>query len=233
MKIWWASTAARRRLDPAAEPVDVRAKRPVVGDRSACVEQRRWSGRRVPRRRRCGRRRTASELALGGGELGRTLVGRGPSWPPRLSARLPAASIRRPRPRRARRTRRPGARSVGRGLRPRSARLRAPVRGPALRARGGLVDRGPDQGVSDPELAPSTDEESGPFDRRQASRRDGRAVRPPGAGRELSGVIGRGKQHQGLAGHRRRAAAVEERPLHPVGQGQLVRSRGPGELCRR
>ncbi len=47
----------------------------------------------------------------------------------------------------------------------------------------------------------------------------------------MSGVVGRGQQHQRLRRHRQGAAPVQEGPLDPVGQGQVVRhGRGSGEL---
>ena len=101
----------------------------------------------------------------------------------------------------------------------------------ALRARGGLVDRGPDQGVPDAYRVPVDHEESGRFDRRQRLAGDSQRFPRPGQDREVSGVVGRGQQHHRLPGHRQGATTVEEGSLHPVGQGQLVRQgRSSGEL---
>ena len=237
--MWCASVAGPDvDLDAAAEPVDVGAQHPVVGERRApprpaCA--RAWSVRRPTR---CGRRRTGARRGAARRRSARRRAGRRRT---RRRTRRVVRRARRPRrgrrrrPRRACRRPRPGATRTGPGLRQGPGRRRAPgaLRGVPCWWRPGTPRTGP-AGAAPARLSPSTT--SSP-ERSARVRLSGSAPRLCGGGAnggDVTGVVGGGDQQQGLHVGRQPAAAVQEDPFHAGGELQLGgHRRGAGELLAR
>ena len=223
-------------LDAAAEPVDVGAQHPVVGELACRRGQRArrgglaggpgGAGGRVQERR---------AVLLVGGELGGALVGGGGGGVPAASfgslggggqagddVRVGAVDGCGAVPRVPVRVCL-GAEGVGERA----------VRFVAFPAGGGLVHRGADQRVPYPHDVAVDDEQPGAFRRVQAVGA-GAELRGGGAdGGDVPGVVGGGDQQQGLHVGRQPAAPVEEDPLDAGGQVQLGGQRfGAGELLR-
>ena len=221
-------------LDPAAEPIDVGAQHPVVGK----VPGRRGQGARLRGlpgrpgvagsgvqavRRGAARRRSARRRA-----------GRPPRRrrdPPRRSARAPAATR--------------SATTASSGLSTAAARCQAYRSGSSagsmasasarcasrrslLVAAWYTADR--TSGCRTPTLSPSTTSRPGAFRGVDASGSTPRTAAAR-ARRDVTGVVSRGDQQQGLNARRQAAAPVEEDPFDAGGEMQLGRQRrGAGQL---